>query len=133
MGKGGVMRPTTPGMTVAAVGAGALAIAIVFATLAPAAWGQQAADDAAAASAPAKTAAPAPATTNGDQPTATRPTSNLTVGIGRSTLITAPLPTKTVSIGDPKIADVQILSPTQLLISGKGVGTTDLVLFDANG
>jgi pilus assembly protein CpaC len=57
----------------------------------------------------------------------------LTVGIGRSTLITAPLPTKTVSIGDPKIADVQILSPTPLLISGKGVGTTDLVLFDANG
>jgi pilus assembly protein CpaC len=57
----------------------------------------------------------------------------MTVGVGRSSLITAPLRTKTVSIGDPKIADVQILSPTQLLISGKSVGTTDMVLFDENG
>jgi pilus assembly protein CpaC len=121
-------------MTVAALGAGLLAMAILFAMRTPTARGQQA-DDTAAAAAPATGAATTGTTTpgSGDQPTATRPSSTLTVGVGRSTLITAPLPTKTVSIGDPRIADVQILSPTQLLISGKGVGTTDLVLFDANG
>ena len=116
MGMGGVMRPTTSRMTMAALGAGGLAIAILFATLAPAAWAQQSDDTAAPPKADAPengTAATATAATSAgtgaEQPTATRPTSSLTVGIGRSTLITAPLPTKTVSIGDPRVADVQIL------------------------
>ncbi len=64
---------------------------------------------------------------------ASRPGSKLNVGIGRSSLIKSPLPAKTVTISDPKIADVQILSPTQLLIAGKAPGTTDLVVFDAQG
>ena len=34
-----------------------------------------------------------------------------------------------ISVTNPKIADVLVLSPTSLLINAKGVGTTSLVLF----
>jgi pilus assembly protein CpaC len=144
--KDGLMRLTTTSRMTAATAAvlvGMIVVACV-ATAPRAALGQAAPNDAGdnpggtTATTPAPDNAPAPETTPAPavtptRATATRKTSTLAVGVGRSSLITAPLPTKTVSIGDPKIADVQILSPTQLLISGKGVGTTDLILFDANG
>ena len=50
---------------------------------------------------------------------ATPPDASLSIGVGRSKLVKSPLPAKTVTISDPKIADVQILSPTQLLVAGK--------------
>ncbi|MFO0982153.1 MAG: pilus assembly protein N-terminal domain-containing protein [Planctomycetota bacterium] len=53
----------------------------------------------------------------------------ITVGVGRSQLVTAPWKAARVSIAQPEIADVQVLSPTQLLVLGKAVGATDLVLF----
>ena len=68
-----------------------------------------------------------------EQTAAERRDGALSVGVGRSKLIKSPLPAKTVTISDPKIADVQILSPTQLLVAVKTAGTTDLVIFDAEG
>ena len=68
-----------------------------------------------------------------EQDAAQRRDGGMSVGVGRSKLIKSPLPAKTVTISDPKIADVQILSPTQLLVAGKTAGATDLVIFDAEG
>jgi pilus assembly protein CpaC len=64
-----------------------------------------------------------------DEPAAAQTT--MSVGVGRASLVKSPVPAKTVTVIEPKIADVQILSPTQLLITGKMAGSTDVVLFDA--
>jgi pilus assembly protein CpaC len=61
------------------------------------------------------------------------PDSTMSLGVGRSKLVKTPFPSKTISIVDKKIADVQVISPTQVLVSGTGVGTTDLVMYDAEG
>ena len=54
------------------------------------------------------------------------------IGVGRSKLIEAPWPTVRVSITEPATAGVQVLTPRQLLLSGKAVGTTDLILWSAD-
>lgn len=51
------------------------------------------------------------------------------VTIGKSPVIEVKDPFNRVSVTDPKIADVFVISPTQILISGKAVGVTSLVLF----
>jgi pilus assembly protein CpaC len=51
------------------------------------------------------------------------------VTIGKSPLIEVKEPFKRVSVTDPNIADVFVISPNQILISGKAVGVTSLVLF----
>jgi pilus assembly protein CpaC len=48
---------------------------------------------------------------------------------GRSTVIEAPWPTVRVAVTDPKIADVQVLTPEQVLVQGLKVGSTDLILW----
>src|ERR1700745_1387042 len=40
---------------------------------------------------------------------------------------------KRVSISQPEIADVVVVAPTQLLINGKAVGTTSLIVFNEKG
>jgi pilus assembly protein CpaC len=40
---------------------------------------------------------------------------------------------KRVSIAQPEVADVVVVAPTQLLINGKAVGTTSLIVFDEKG
>src|SRR2546421_138465 len=56
----------------------------------------------------------------------------VSIAVGRSTIIQSPVPIKRASVTDPKIADLQVVSPMQVLISGKGVGSTDLVLWGQN-
>jgi Flp pilus assembly secretin CpaC len=48
---------------------------------------------------------------------------------GRSAVIKAPWPTVRVAVTDPKIADVQVLTPEQVLVQGLKVGSTDLILW----
>jgi pilus assembly protein CpaC len=48
---------------------------------------------------------------------------------GRSTVVQAPWPTVRVAVTDPKVADVQVLTPQQILVQGLKVGTTDLILW----
>jgi len=55
------------------------------------------------------------------------------IAVGRSTVIQSPVPITRASVTDPKIADLQVVSPTQVLVSGKGVGATDLVLWGPHG
>jgi pilus assembly protein CpaC len=40
---------------------------------------------------------------------------------------------KRVSVSQPEIADVMVVAPTQLLINGKAVGTTSLIVFNEKG
>jgi len=49
--------------------------------------------------------------------------------VGRSVVIRAPWPTVRVAVTDPKIANVEALTPEQVLVQGLNVGTTDLILW----
>ncbi|MGB2796526.1 MAG: type II and III secretion system protein family protein [Phycisphaerae bacterium] len=53
----------------------------------------------------------------------------LTVYVRQSKLIEPPWPVKRVSVTDPEIADVQVLTPRKVLVFGKAVGSTDLILW----
>jgi pilus assembly protein CpaC len=51
---------------------------------------------------------------------------------GKSLLIDTPLVLKRVSLADPEIADALVISPRQLYLTGKAVGTTNLTLWEEN-
>ena len=47
---------------------------------------------------------------------------------GKSTILKTSLPIKRVSIANPEIADVRVLSPHEIYLTGKTAGTTNLTL-----
>ncbi|UCG59709.1 MAG: pilus assembly protein N-terminal domain-containing protein [Phycisphaerales bacterium] len=51
---------------------------------------------------------------------------------GRSVVVKPPWPTVRVAVTDPTIADVQVLTPDQVLLQGLKVGSTDLILWSEN-
>lgn len=51
------------------------------------------------------------------------------VYMGQSHVLRTPWPVKRVAVTDPDIAKVQVLTPTQVLVQGIEMGTTDLVLW----
>lgn len=55
----------------------------------------------------------------------------LIVYVHQSRVIEPPWPVARVSVTDPSIADVQVLTPSRVLIFGKAVGSTDLILWSA--
>lgn len=54
---------------------------------------------------------------------------SISLGIGQSLVVALPWPAVGVSISQPAIADVQILNPEQVLLIGKSLGVTDLVVW----
>lgn len=56
---------------------------------------------------------------------------DLQVEAGKGRLIRLDRPAKTVFIADPKVADVQVKSPTLVYVLGKAPGTTSLFALDA--
>lgn len=68
--------------------------------------------------------APATATAQEEMP--------LAVHLRQSRVIDTPWRVSRVSITEPRIADVQVLTPRQLLLQGKSIGSTDLVLWNEN-
>ena len=52
--------------------------------------------------------------------------------VGKSTVVTIPVPIKRASLADPHIADAMVLSPKQIYVTGKGYGTTNLTLWGAD-
>jgi len=48
---------------------------------------------------------------------------------GKSTILKSELPIKRVSIADPEIADVRVLSPHEIYLTGKTAGITNLTLW----
>jgi pilus assembly protein CpaC len=53
--------------------------------------------------------------------------------VGKSTVVDMPVPIKRASLADPKIADAIVLSPKQIYVTGKGYGTTNLTLWGQDG
>ena len=53
----------------------------------------------------------------------------ITLIAGRSQVVQAPWPTVRVAVTDPTVADVQVLTPQQILVQGLKVGSTDLILW----
>jgi len=60
------------------------------------------------------------------QTVAAQPTSTVQLSIGRGRLVTLARPMSDIFVADPAVADVQVRSPTQLYIFGKGAGETSL-------
>jgi len=49
--------------------------------------------------------------------------------VGKSKVLDAPVPIKRASLANPDVADTVILSPTQIYLTGKSVGVTNLTLW----
>lgn len=55
------------------------------------------------------------------------------VAVGKGTILTLKEPSKRVSISSPDIAELNLLAPTELLINGKKVGNTTLIVWNSQG
>lgn len=53
----------------------------------------------------------------------------ITFLFGQSTIVRSPWPTVRVAVTDPSIANVQVLTPEQILLQGLKVGSTDLIVW----
>jgi len=53
----------------------------------------------------------------------------ITFLLGQSTIVRSPWPTVRVAVTDPTIANVQVLTPEQVLLQGLKVGSTDLIVW----
>jgi len=49
--------------------------------------------------------------------------------IGKSTLMRTPSPIERISVGNPSIADVSLINPSELYLLGKAYGSTNLVIW----
>lgn len=63
----------------------------------------------------------------------TEPESVITLAQGTSALIQYPGELTRVSVTDPAVAEAVVMSPTEVLINGIGLGTTSLFLWDSAG
>lgn len=79
------------------------------------------------------------ATTVAKAPVATMSSDFATVGpalelvIGKSTLMRLPSPIERISVGNPNIADVSLISPVELYLLGKAYGSTNLLVWRKGG
>jgi pilus assembly protein CpaC len=60
-------------------------------------------------------------------------TPTITVTINKSMVFRLAERAKRVSVSQPAVADVLVVAPSQLLINGKAIGTTTLIIFDEKG
>jgi pilus assembly protein CpaC len=54
----------------------------------------------------------------------------ISVSRGASALFVSPVPLQRFSVGDPGIAEVTIVSPTEVVINGRTLGSTTLLIWD---
>lgn len=55
------------------------------------------------------------------------------VTVGKSTLLKLPTPAARISVGNPAVADVILLNPTEVYLLGKTVGSTNIILWSKSG
>src|SRR5579872_2934787 len=55
----------------------------------------------------------------------------LVVPLYKSQIVNVSGPASRISIGSPDIADIVVISPTQLYVLGKDIGTTNVLLWDS--
>ncbi len=70
------------------------------------------------------------ATPGAAQQVVTQPSQIVSVSKGASALLVNNTAILRFSVGEPSIADAIVLSPTEVLINGKGLGTTTLFIWD---
>lgn len=63
----------------------------------------------------------------------TTPQGSVTLARGTSAVLVSPLPINRVSMADPDVAEAVVMTPRELLINGKTVGTTTFVAWDTEG
>lgn len=59
--------------------------------------------------------------------------SKVEIKTGHSRLVDLPAAAKRVSVGEPKVADVVVISPRQIYINAKAVGSTNVSVWDQQG
>ena len=59
--------------------------------------------------------------------------SSLSVRLDQGAKVRLPGPARNVVVANPKIADVNLLGPQDLVVIGKGYGVTNVVVTDAAG
>jgi pilus assembly protein CpaC len=62
-----------------------------------------------------------------------RPAQTLSLPKGTSLLLVNPGQVQRFTVGDPSIADVLVVSPTEVIINGRGLGSTTLILWEQGG
>jgi pilus assembly protein CpaC len=55
------------------------------------------------------------------------------VQMSKGTILTLKEATKRVSLANPGIADLNLLTPNEILINGKSIGSTNLIIWDIHG
>lgn len=55
------------------------------------------------------------------------------VTVGKSTLLKLPAQAARISVGNPAVADVILLNPTEIYLLGKAVGSTNVILWSKSG
>ncbi|MBI5102912.1 MAG: pilus assembly protein N-terminal domain-containing protein [Nitrospirae bacterium] len=55
------------------------------------------------------------------------------VSVGKGTIVTLKEPSKRVSVSNPEIADMSLVSPSEILINGKKIGSTNMIVWDTTG
>jgi len=59
--------------------------------------------------------------------------SSMDVTLGKSTLLKLPQAITRISVGNPGVADVALINPSEVYILGKMIGTTNIILWSRNG
>ena len=62
-----------------------------------------------------------------------RPAQTLSLPKGTSLLLVNPGQVQRFTVGDPSIADVLVVSPTEVIINGRGLGSTTLIIWEQGG
>ncbi len=75
----------------------------------------------------------ASASTAAAQRVVSQPQQVISVSRGASALLVNPSPIVRMTIGDPAIADANVVSPTEAVINGKALGSTTLLVWDNSG
>lgn len=78
---------------------------------------------------PAQAEAPSPATGAAPRTDFSTVGSAMELTIGKSTLMRLPSPVERISVGNPNIADITLISPTEVYLLGKNYGSTNLVIW----
>jgi pilus assembly protein CpaC len=117
-------RPPAPNVVAPAAGTPTQAAAVEEAREAARAGAQRSAE---LENADALTYAPyEPARLSSAEPT-------IVIQAGKSRLVQLGRPMTRVSVGDPEVAELVLVSPTEVLVNGRKVGDTSLILWDQRG
>jgi len=63
----------------------------------------------------------------------TEPEGSVSIARGTSTVLVSPVDFARISMADPEVAEAVVMSPNEVLINGRGLGTTTFVVWDTSG